>query len=283
MHRIEGWGALPGAPGPSNRDGTGHRRAEMPSSFHRAGWRATALWLLWLVAVPIAWGEEASVRPFTAVYAISTAGMDLGEARRVLRAAGSGQFVFQSLSHANGLVGHLFPDRILESSRWEYAGGRVRPLEYSYRREGGSRQRSIGVVFDWGAHLAHVTTDHAASEVALPDGTMDPLVFQIALMQDLAKGGKDFSYPVVDARKHSIRTYHIRVVATGQVTTPSGAYEALELRRLDESSKRQFTLWCAPTLGYLPVRIDYTEKDGRVYRSLLKSLEPAAARTSTGQ
>jgi hypothetical protein len=218
------------------------------------------------------------VEPFTAVYAIRLGTMDIGEARRVLRQEGADRFVFESSSRARGIASYLVHDRILEQSRWEYGpSGHVRPLEYVYHRTGGSRERDIRVAFDWKAHLARISAGSESWRVDVPDGTVDPLLFQIALEQDLRQapvsGGTELRYSVLDAAKHRLRTYRIGVGQTVGVATPLAKYAAVELRRLDDSSGRQLVTWCAPALGYMPVRIDYTEKDGRTYSSLLRSLE----------
>jgi Protein of unknown function (DUF3108) len=244
----------------------------------------TFRWGRWLVALlcllpPLnSPNAGAAVEPFTAVYTIRLGPMDIGEARRVLRQEGADRFVFQSLSRAQGIASYLVRDRILEQSRWEYGpSGHIRPLEYVYRRTGGSRERDIRVAFDWKAHLARISAGSENWRVNIPEGTLDPLLFQIALEQDLRQGpvngGTELSYSVLDAAKHRLRTYRIGVGKAVDVATPLAKYAAVELRRLDESGGRRLVTWCAPALGYLPVRIDYTEKDGRTYRSLLRSLD----------
>jgi hypothetical protein len=243
---------------------------------------AALLALLGPVPLPSHAEAAGALNPFVALYTIRLAGIDIGEARRALQPTGNAKFVFQSLSRAEGLLSYLVPDRLFEESRWEYdASQRIRPLSYAYRRTGGSRERNVKVVFDWANHVARIAAQGQTQEVAIPEGTLDPLLAQIAITQDLAQGRIPSSYLVLDALKHRVHTYPVEVGRTADIVTPLGTYKAIELRRLGESGKRQLVIWCAPALGYLPARIDYTEKDGRSYRSVLRSLDwskpPAAA------
>jgi len=60
------------------------------------------------------------------------------------------------------------------------------------------------------------------------------------------------------------------VIGREMVPTPLGHFETLKVQRLGD--QRETTLWCAPALHYLPVRIEQENRGSRV-RLNLKSLQ----------
>ena len=91
-------------------------------------------------------------------------------------------------------------------------------------------------------------------------------------MSDLADEKTAFNYRIADGGK--LKSYDIRIVDKEIVTTPLGKIEAIKLIRYREGeNKRQTTLWCAPQLNYLPVKLEHTEKGGSVFTALLRRLK----------
>jgi uncharacterized protein DUF3108 len=208
---------------------------------------------------------------FTADYVISTLGLEIGETRRTLQRASEERFVFESVTRPRGILALILKDHLTERSLDSVRGGVVRPLEYLYERSGGEKTKLIKIVFDWNDRIARSTSGKQEWNVALPEGTQDKLGFQLALMQDLQGGKTSFTYPIAD--KDKVNTYRALVVGKEDIATPMGVFQTIKLKQLRESSERDLALWCAPSLAYLPVQIEYREKDGRVYRSTLRALE----------
>jgi hypothetical protein len=227
----------------------------------------TALLLLCLFT-----GSAYALPPqFTASYTLSSGNLELGETRRTLRAEGNGSLLFESTTVPKGFLSLVLHQQLLERSRLQHQAGRFRSLEYLYLRSGGDNAKRTHISFDWTRHTAQVVSNDRPRELVIPEGTLDPLGFQIALMQDLEQGKTEFTYPIADRRK--IKTYDIRVIGEEQVNTPAGAFRTFKLKQLNQSGERDLSVWCAPALDYLPVQIEYREKDGRLYRSTLKSVQ----------
>jgi hypothetical protein len=93
----------------------------------------------------------------------------------------------------------------------------------------------------------------------VPAETQDRLSFLLALSYAASKG-KPISFHVVDARGMSFHTYTPQ--GSGRVVTPAGEFDTVTLMRRNEGSGETAELWHAAKLGYLPVRIVVTEKDG---------------------
>jgi hypothetical protein len=208
---------------------------------------------------------------FTAHYALSTGGMELGETRRTLRPDGPNTFVFESVTSPKGFLSLVINQQLHQRSRSEYREGRIRPLEYLRERTGGKEEDVTRIVFDWANHRAQATSDGKQRDFAIPDGTLDQLNFELALIQDLQQGKTHFTYPIADRKE--VKTYDIQAVGQEQVDTPMGRFSTVRLKQLNPSGERDLTVWCAPRLNYLPVQIEYREKDGRLYRAKLRALE----------
>jgi hypothetical protein len=131
-----------------------------------------------------------------------------------------------------------------------------RPHEYIDERSGRDTQR---VSIDWKANTITRRYKGQTRTEPVPAGTQDRLSFLLALSYAAGKG-KPITFHVADARGMSHHTYHPQGV--GRVVTPAGEFDTVTLMRRNEGSGETSEIWHAAKLGYLPVRIVVTEKDG---------------------
>jgi len=204
---------------------------------------------------------------FEALFTLRARGVDIGRTHWQLAPAGGGRYVYESHSETVGLAKLLRDERIEERSVWRFAdGGGVRPLRYSYSRSG-KREREVEVRFDWDRGRVHNTLNGESWTMPVENGTLDKLVYLLALMRDLGAGVRDTRYTVADGGK--VKTYRMRVLRTERIDTALGALDALVVERRREGDDERLTLvWCAPALRYLPVRVEHRERDGTVYLEL---------------
>ena len=213
--------------------------------------------------------------PFTAWYTVHAKGFTLGTMERRLEHRGKGRYRFRSESQSTGLVALIRSDQVLEKSIWILENNQIRPVKYVYRHTG-SKDRTIKIRFDWIQGRIIEQKGENTRSMAIVPGVLDKLVYQLGIMWDLRRGERRFEYRIADDGK--IKTYHFVNLGEEAVTTPLGQFQAIKLEYQKADSPRKTTLWCAPTLGYLPVRMDYTEKDGTVFSALLKKTDMMPAR-----
>jgi hypothetical protein len=81
------------------------------------------------------------------------------------------------------------------------------------------------------------------------------------------------TYQVLDETE--VETYDFRVLGEENVRTRAGLIRALKVERVRDpgQSRRQTTLWFAPSWNYLLVRLHQRENDGKEYQIMLKSGE----------
>ena len=197
---------------------------------------------------------------FQTNYSLHSKGARIAEMQRVMRSLGDGKFHYRSETRTTGLIALFRSDHIVEESTWMFSGESLRPLHYLYRHEGGKKDRNVAVDFDWeNRRITNTINGDSWLMPAEPD-VMDKLLYQFAIMFDLNAGRTPRQYTVADGGK--IKLYEFEALGEETIDTPLGKLRTLKFSRYREGSERETTLWCAPELNFLPVKVENVEKDG---------------------
>ena len=223
--------------------------------------------LLVLSAVGLARAQPASFpQQFSATFVLNARNVDIGSTQWELKPLGNGGYAFSTHSEAIGIAKLFRDERIGERSEWQFADGQVRPLRYFYSRAGGKRDREVQIDFDWDKALVRNTLNGKSWTMPLVDGTLDKLVYVLAMMNDLAEGMREIRYPVADGGK--TKAYRIKVVGEAQLDTVVGPLETIVVERSQEGKSRLTRIWCARALGFFPVQIKHFEDEETVQFTL---------------
>lgn len=230
--------------------------------------RVVSLLLCLTASVPALSAEN--VPPdFQSLYAISLNNFVIGESRIELKAQANGRYLYSSNTHSVGVARLFRSDRVVESSLFVLHRGRIRPLEYRFDHTGSKKGRQAFLDFDWKERKVSNTVEGHTWEMEIPPTALDKLVVQIAVMMDLSAGKEQLTYAIADGGK--LKEYHFAIVGRETIQVPAGEFAAVKIERLRKDNDRTTHLWCAPALGYLPVRIEQIEhEDGVTYLSELK-------------
>lgn len=227
---------------------------------------AALLFALWAGAV----SSGALPQQFSATYVVKKGFMDIGEVRRTLTLDANGRYLFESVTSTTGMASWVAKGSIVERSTWTLKNSTILPLEYFYERTFG-KGKQVKLAFDWDKNTVTNNVNKDPWVMPLEPGTLDKLVYQVALMRDMAPGKRDYSYKIADGGKTKI--YQAVVLGEEETQTPAGKFHTVKITRVGD--KRGTTLWCAPKLNYLPVRIEQTDDDDFV--AVLKSVSGIAA------
>ena len=209
---------------------------------------------------------------FSANYAVKIKGLQAGELQQHLSTNSDGSRQFISTSQAKGIFAFFKPDLVEESSVWKKVDNYIQPSHYLYQRTGGKKDKYLELDFDWSANKLRINDKKQPWQLDLEPKTLDKLVYQLSLMSDLAADKTQFTYRIADGGK--IKTYVIELIAEEVITTQLGKIQTVKLKRIkEEPSNRKTILWCAPSLYFLPVKLQHTEKDGTVFTATLRSLK----------
>lgn len=233
----------------------------MPSKRHAPGLRWLAGALLAATVCTATAADTHRPAPFDAVYSVRAGGVGVGRMTRHFELGADENYRFSSIVEAEGLVAMLKPTRISEESIGQWPAAYPVTTHYAHSKKSGKKRKETIIDFDWSNARSHATINGTPVEAALEPGAIDKLSYQLALMRDLAAGVTSLSYRVADAGggKH----YTLERRANERIKAGGRAYDTVPVAYVRDDGRRT-VLWCAPTLGYLPVRIEYTEKDGAV-------------------
>lgn len=214
-----------------------------------------------------------AVPAFEATYKIKRSGFSLGKTRLRLEVAADGHYVYDSRTELTGIVSWFRKDRVHESSQGIMTDKLIRPQHYRFRRTGGEKDKHAEITFDWEARQVENRVDGTPWKMDIPEGTLDKLIVQIAMMRKLQEKLADQHFRIADGGK--LKDYRVFIRAHEILDLPAGRFETVKIEKEPENRKRKTYLWLAPELGYLPVQIMRQEKDGSVYYSRLEEVSDA--------
>ncbi len=206
---------------------------------------------------------------FEAVYALKKGFVTFGETRRTLKSLGEGRFSYESKTKPTGFAAFFVKGTVSEKSVWQFQAGHLQPLEFSYLNTGGGKKREVELKFDWQTKKVTNRINGDPWTMALTDGTLDKLLYQLSLMKDLAAGKQQMMYSIADGGK--LKVYDIRVRGEEVIETAAGKFETIMVAR--EGDERSTTMWCAKSLNYLPVKIQQIEADGNRFTAELSEVK----------
>jgi len=210
---------------------------------------------------------------FSANYSVEIKGLQAGEMKSQLISLDNGTREFKSATQAKGIFALFKPDLVEESSIWQLKNDHITPISYLYQRTGGKKDKYLSLHFNWQKNTVDIDDKKQPWTLKnIAKGTLDKQLYQIAIMRDLAQHKTELNYKVAAGGK--LKHYQIDILGEEVINTPLGDIKAIKLkRRRDKSKSRQTTLWCAPSLNYLPVRLEHIEKDGSLFVATLRRLK----------
>jgi len=129
--------------------------------------------------------------------------------------------------------------------------------------------------FDWDGR--RVTFSARPHERGLAEGMQDRISFQVQLMlvgqarPDLFRKGGLVELSM--AGRDDLAAYRFRSAGPESTATGIGAVEAVRLERVTASdAEARIEVWLAPKLNWLPVRLRFTDRLGRVTETVLEAL-----------
>lgn len=205
-------------------------------------------------------GRDIQLKPFTAEYDLSRGVLVFAKVQVSLTLLSPNLYRYEARTEPTGLYNLIRNDEITEISKGIVNGGRVTPLNYHYRHKKTDSDHQMDLDFNWKAlHVINRTPD-SRWIMKIDSGTQDKFGHQLTLMLALAGGKRDIRLKVADGGK----TKHYRFDFQGKelIHTPAGSYQALKMVRTKDGRPSQASLWLAPDVNYLPVRVERKEKDG---------------------
>jgi len=163
-------------------------------------------------------------------------------------------------AQTTGLVGLLRRLRIEQVSQGRITPEGLRPDEFQLDR--GPNARNEFARFDWNAGKLTFGYPDAHQTGELAPGAQDvlSLILQFAFVP-IVEGQRDVL--LTTGRRLYVQSY--RLVAEDLIETPSGAFRAWHLQRVRSGDGADgYDMWLATDRPFLPIRIRWTDRNGRV-------------------
>jgi len=199
------------------------------------------------------WAEAPPISSYTAHFEATVAGFKMGEIERSLKKHDNGLYEQTSQIYSTGLLSVFRPDRFEEHSFWHWKNNAPAPERYTYHFSGNKGEVYEQLDFDWDKMQVKSLREGKTTTLAIEDGVVDKLSYQIALVRDLRAGEKQFSYQVAD--RGDIRNIRYKVVGEEEIDTPWGKQRTVKVQRQTLTNERITILWFAPDLDYMVVKL----------------------------
>jgi len=130
----------------------------------------------------------------------------------------------------------------------------VRPLHFEAVDGTAGNSRGANVNFDWNAMHASGVYSSTALDLTLRPGVQDDLSVQIAMLAAVRAGRVPQNLSIID--KNTIRDYDYRRAGEETIATTLGSVDTVVYSSQHPGSPRITRFWCAPTRGYVPLKIE---------------------------
>jgi len=198
---------------------------------------------------------------YRAAYKLVVGPLTVGEAERSFEIEPSGAYRFVSKMKSTGVVSIVRDEELLETSSGMFRDGIYYPADYTYVRKSKKKPRNIAMHFDRDNANIETIVNGEILWAPLREDLLDKLVYQAALMHDLGVGKTELIYRIADRGREKL--YQPVFADEEVIKTKAGRFNTIKIVRERTNDKRRTIFWCAPELGYLPVRIAVRDKKGK--------------------
>lgn len=197
--------------------------------------------------------------PFTATYEVTFRGLRGGTLNMQLkRGEQPGRYIFETHANPTTLARLFISSDAMERSVLETTDTGTRPLSW-VADDGKSSKKGDGKLqFDWPAQ--RVTGEIEGKPVSLPTeaGLQDRMSIQVGVISQLLQGKEPGTIAMIDDER--IKHYTYTRSGTTQLDTELGSYDAVIYESTRPGSSRVSRVWHAPSLDYVPVRMEQVRK-----------------------
>ena len=205
-------------------------------------------------------GDASALQAYTATYRLTNGALTATAERRLSKEGNHWRL------SQNASVLFLKVD---EESVIEEINGELRPLSYQYHNNLRSKSDQ-NFVFDWQSGRVFDKDARRPWEKALKSGYQDQLSSQLALRHALITGTFDDSLEqTLVAKKGKVKTYSLTRLGEERLETSLGTLDTVKLHRQRPGSSSEATLWLAPSLNYMIIKMEQIDDDERYALELL--------------
>jgi hypothetical protein len=204
------------------------------------------------------------LRAHEITYHTTFKGFSAGDLRLTLsRDGGSDSWVYETRAFPSFLASLVVSPESLERSWFRVTPQGVQPKRYALTDGGHDPEHQTDLNYDWTRNRVNGKVSGKPFDGSLEPSQQDVNTIRLAPVVDLLEGREPGEYPLLDGR--DVKHYTYPKKGTAKLQTELGELDTLiyESQRVNyDGTGRTWRYWFAPSLGFLPVRIEQRE-DGR--------------------
>lgn len=218
--------------------------------------------------------KAGDIAPFEVVYEVGNNLISAGTARLTLSRNGD-LWNYSLRTKPRGVFKLAGKGNIEEQSAFVLAGSgdevQLQPQSYHYRQDD-ERRRQVDAEFDWANQMiTHVYRGNELTET-FNEPVLDRLTATVFIMNALRNDFKEAEMSIFDSGK--IKQVAFTNMGREMLSTPLGKIETIRVVNHNASGgSRETSTWFAPSLDYLPVKIEHLKRGELVARLSLLSLD----------
>jgi hypothetical protein len=208
------------------------------------------------------------LKPFTASYSITAKGLAAGIAEVQLEELPDGRWSYRFHTSPRGLGRLVGPPELSMSSRSVFRIREDKLIPESFAAEDGTRSNTNDqdIVFDWAGGRVRGVAERKPVDLPIQPGLLDELSVHVALMHAQLVGRTLERFVMLDGDR--IKDYVFTPEGRERLKTAIGEHDTVILRINRPDSRKSTWFWCAPELGYLPLKVE--RRDGRSVQSSMR-------------
>ena len=196
---------------------------------------------------------------FQAIYNAQLKQVD-GQVMMTLKKEQDNLFSYETITRPSGFWRVIIDGSILEKSTFSLKNGVIQSKTYNLTDTIRSKPRQSSAIFDWDNMLLSGHYKDRKFELPLNNYVIDRVALQIAIILNSQQGNNSSEYYILDRDKLlKVQVNNKEIV---NIRVPFGEFDALKIDHASEASDSINSLWLAPELGYIPIKIAQ-KKDGK--------------------
>ena len=206
---------------------------------------------------------------FQAIYNAQLKQVD-GQVMMTLKKEQDNLYSYEIITRPSGFCRVIIDGSIREKSTFVFNDGLVQSKTYELTDTIRSKPRQSLAIFDWDNLLLSGNYKDRKFELPLNIDVIDRATLQIAIIANNQGPNLSSDYYILDRDK--VLKVQVNKKDTVNVRVPFGEFETIEIQHRSEQSEITNSLWLAPELGYIPIKIAQKEDGKIVFSASLSQL-----------
>ena len=180
-------------------------------------------------------------------------------------------YSFELITEPTGFWKVITKGSVIERSRFVIENDQLKTYDYHLIDTIRKKSRESDAVFNWNNSIITGYYKDREINIALEDKTLSRIVLQLQIMYNQEKQIVSNDYQVLDKdalKNVSIISEHLFT----ETSVPFGTFQTIKISHQSEDSERLNSLWLAPELNFIPIKISQTINGKKSFEANLTQL-----------